>query len=330
MFLYTFFLLVVMETHCERRTAIKFYLKNELMAIETHKLLQKVYSNECLSSTNVFEWHGKFRNSRESVDNDPRVGHPRTSRTPKQNAKVHTALADDWYSMIRMLAEQLYIAKDTVRKIITDLGEKKLCAWYVPHALTSEQWEDRITSCCDYIQMHENDRNFLIKLSWYFIYLESKHQSATWVGPRLPKAKKLRFKKQRIRSTLVAFFNSRGLIHEEFVLTGQTDNANFYKDVLDCLIERINRIRSDLHASWRFVSSAWQRIDPQCGIGSPVFGRKNVTVLHHPTRLLDLAPADYFLFPKLKLQLKKGVFWRYSNHPETRDRHSEGHSRNWV
>jgi len=30
----------------------------------------------------------------------------------------------------------------------------------------------------------------------------------------------------------------------------------------------------------------------------------NVTVLHHPSYSPDLAPADYFLFPKLKFSLK--------------------------
>ncbi len=48
---------------------------------------------------------------------------------------------------------------------------------------------------------------------------------------------------------LVAFFNSRGLIHKEFVPTGQTVNANFYKYVLDRLIKRINRAHPDLRAS---------------------------------------------------------------------------------
>ncbi len=62
-----------METHCEQWTAIKFCFKNELTATETFKTLQKAYTNECLSRTNVFEQYGKFCNDRESVDDDPRV-----------------------------------------------------------------------------------------------------------------------------------------------------------------------------------------------------------------------------------------------------------------
>ena len=36
--------------------------------------------------------------------------------------------------------------------------------------------------------------------------------------------------------------------------------------------------------------------------------QKQVAMLHHPPYSPDLAPADYFLFPKVKLQLKGARF----------------------
>ena len=36
--------------------------------------------------------------------------------------------------------------------------------------------------------------------------------------------------------------------------------------------------------------------------------RKQVCVLHHPPYSPDLSPCDYFLFPKLKLPLKRRLF----------------------
>ncbi len=174
MFSYAFFSLVVMETHCEQRTVIKFCFKNESTATETFKMLQKVYGNECLSCTNVFKWYGKFRNGRESVDDDPRVGHRQTSLTSEYIAKVCAASADDRRSMIRALVKWFHIDKETVHKIITKyLGGKKLSVRIVPYVLTSEQREDRITSCCDFLQMHENYPEFFNKIitgdeSWFF------------------------------------------------------------------------------------------------------------------------------------------------------------------
>ncbi len=38
-----------------------------------------------------------------------------------------------------------------------------MCSRFIPYALTSEQREDRVTSCCDFLQTHENDREFLNK-----------------------------------------------------------------------------------------------------------------------------------------------------------------------
>ncbi len=84
-----------METHCEQWAAINFCFKNELTATEMFKMLQKAYSNESLSRTNVFKWYGKIRNGRESMDDDPRVGHLQTSETPEHVEKVRTPLVDD-------------------------------------------------------------------------------------------------------------------------------------------------------------------------------------------------------------------------------------------
>jgi hypothetical protein len=66
----------------------------------------------------------------------------------------------------RMIAESLNIPKTVVFQILKeDLGKRKLCARFVPHSLTPEQREDRITSCQDIIAMADADKN-LTKLLW--------------------------------------------------------------------------------------------------------------------------------------------------------------------
>jgi hypothetical protein len=51
-----------------------------------------------------------------------------------------------------------------------------------------------------------------------------------------------------------------------------------------------------------------QRSSAQCTIGSTVSGKKQVPVLHHAPYSPDLAPCDFFLFPKLKHSLKGTYF----------------------
>jgi len=61
-----------------------------------------------------------------------------------------------------MIAESLNIPKTVVLQILKeDLGKRKLCAHFVPHSLTPEQREDRVTSCQDIIAMTDADKNFL-------------------------------------------------------------------------------------------------------------------------------------------------------------------------
>ena len=75
-----------------------------------------------------------------------------------------------------MIAESLNIPKTIVLRILKeDLGKRKLRARFVPHSLTREQREDRVTSCQDIIAMADADKNFFNKIftvddTWCFAY----------------------------------------------------------------------------------------------------------------------------------------------------------------
>jgi hypothetical protein len=75
-----------------------------------------------------------------------------------------------------MIAEPLNIPKTVVLGILQeDLGKRKLCVRFVPHSLTPEQREDRVTSCKNIIAMADADKLFLTKLlrgdeTWCFAY----------------------------------------------------------------------------------------------------------------------------------------------------------------
>jgi len=59
----------------------------------------------------------------------------------------------------RMIAESLNTPKTVVLRILKeDLGKRKLCARFVPHSLTLDQREDRVTSCQDIIAMADADK----------------------------------------------------------------------------------------------------------------------------------------------------------------------------
>ena len=93
-------------------------------------------------------------------------------------------------------------------------------------------------------------------------------------------------------------------MHHEFVPQGQTMNAQFYCSVLRCLREDIRLKRPEL---WR--KGNWLLHDDNAPSHRALATREfvahnNVTTFPHPPYSPDLAPCDFFLFPKMRLQLK--------------------------
>jgi histone-lysine N-methyltransferase SETMAR len=101
---------------------------------------------------------------------------------------------------------------------------------------------------------------------------------------------------------LIVFFDIRGIVHREFVPQGQTVNTKFYCDVLRRLRENIRRKRPKL---WH--ARNWILRDDNAHCRRAVLVREflaNMLTLPHPPYSPDLAPADFFLFPKMKMQLQ--------------------------
>jgi len=75
----------------------------------------------------------------------------------------------------RMIAESLNIPKTVALRILKeDLGKRKLYARFLPHSLTPEEREDRVTSCQEMV-MADADKHFFNKIitgdeTWCFAY----------------------------------------------------------------------------------------------------------------------------------------------------------------
>lgn len=107
---------------------------------------------------------------------------------------------------------------------------------------------------------------------------------------------------------LIAFFDSRGIIHQEFVPYGKTITAQFYLEVLKRLFARIRRVRSEMWKSGEWSLLHVNALAHTAIIIRQYLAKKGVTVLEHPPYSPDLAPADFWLFPKLKVALKGQFF----------------------
>ncbi|KAL4085133.1 hypothetical protein QTP88_027425 [Uroleucon formosanum] len=107
-----------------------------------------------------------------------------------------------------MLADELNLKRETVRKILTDdLSMKKLCANMVPKNLLAEQKHVQMSISQDCLEQVEADPTLLDRVitgdeSWYFQYdPETKRQSQQWLSPGAARPKKARMSKSNLRSS---------------------------------------------------------------------------------------------------------------------------------
>ena len=71
------------EDTLEEWYAIKFCLKFGKNARETYGMLPTLFGASCMNRVSVFEWHKRFKESRESVRNDERYGRSKEINTPE-------------------------------------------------------------------------------------------------------------------------------------------------------------------------------------------------------------------------------------------------------
>jgi len=139
--------------------AIKFCVKASKSAVETMKLINKAYGSAAMSCAHVYWWYASFQDGREDVKDDARSGHPLTARTDENVESVRCLLTEDRRTTLQVIADSLNIGKETFRRIVTeDLGKRKICTRFVPHALTTEQKQECLVYCQDLLLMGQDER----------------------------------------------------------------------------------------------------------------------------------------------------------------------------
>jgi len=126
-----------MDLSMEQRLAIKFCFKAGKSAKETLQMVNAPYGDQALSCSNVFRWYKQFRDGREDTEDDSRSGRPTECRNDNNVEMISQLLLQNHHLSLRMLADEVNIGKDTVRKtVVEDLRKRKICLRFVPHSLT--------------------------------------------------------------------------------------------------------------------------------------------------------------------------------------------------
>ena len=111
-------------------------------------------------------------------------------------------------------------------------------------------------------------------------------------------------RKSKLKMMLICFFDQKGIVHREFVPPGITVNADFYYDALRRLRENVRRKKPQKWQNQNFIIHHVNAPAHRSFKVSQFLAKNNMRVIPHPPYSPDLAPCDFFLFPKLKLRMK--------------------------
>ena len=103
---------------------------------------------------------------------------------------------------------------------------------------------------------------------------------------------------------LTCFFDSRGIVHHEYAPEGQTINKEYYLQVLCRLCEAVRRKQLDMWAAKNFQLHHDNAPTHSAHVIHAFLAKNSLPIVRQAPYSPDLAPCDFWLFPKLKTILK--------------------------
>ncbi|UYV61773.1 hypothetical protein LAZ67_1006451 [Cordylochernes scorpioides] len=295
----------------DQRTCIKFCVKNEIKCADAFRMLTVAYGEATLDRSNVYRWYKMFSEGREDVNDEERAGRPSTSTTDEKINEVEKMILANRRITVREVAEDLNISIGSCHSIfINDLGMRRVAAKFVPKLLNCDQKQHRMNIANEMLDSVRDDPNLLQRVitgveAWVYGYdVETKAQSFQWKLPHEPRPKKVRQVRSNVKVLLTVFSDCRGVVHHEFLPQGRTVNKEYYLQVMRNLREVIRQKRPDLWKNKNWLLHHDNAPAHTSLLVRDFLAKNNTLMMPQPPYSPNLAPCDFFLFPKLKRPMK--------------------------
>lgn len=274
-----------------------------------------------MSKGRVRVWHKKFLQGDDNIKDQPKSGWPKTACSADKVAAVSEYLEGKRNASLRDIAAHINVSMSSVHRVVKkDLKLSKLSPKFVPKELTQQQKDTRLKLCQDNINLMKTDPDSLSKIvtrdeSWVSVFeVPTKRESSQWLpkGTHLNRPLKALPQRTERKSMLTVFFDGDRVILSEFAPAGENVTSDSYIQVLKNLKERLRRkrphlwIRESTDVSHPFLLHH-DNASSHTSVPTLAFiGESGIDMLAHPPYSPDLAPCDFFLFPRLK-NILRGV-----------------------
>jgi transposase len=114
--------------------------------------------------------------------------------------------------------------------------------------------------------------------------------------------------RSKVKVLLTVFFDYRGIAHHSYAPTGQTINKEYYLEVIRHLRDAVRCKRLDLWASRNWQLHHDNAPAHSSHLIQSFLAKHGIPVVRQAPYSPDMAPCDFWLFPKLKRPLKGSRF----------------------
>ena len=301
-----------MDVRLKQRAVIEFLTAEGVVPIDIHRRMKLVYGEACVDVSTVRRWAKELAETSPAetdLHDKARCGRPNSASDVQHQERVDEMIQANRRIKVREVSEMLGISVGSAQFVIHDvLGYRKLCARWVPHMLSPELKLNRSRVSEELLARYTDEGEAFIRRivtgdeTWVHHYdPENKSQSKEYRHTGSPGPKKFKVVSSAKKVLMTVFWDCDGLIHMEFLEHGSTVNSDRYIETLRKLRARLTRVRPGknviLHHDNARPHTSRQTQDAMKSL------RFHET-LPHPSYSPDLAPSDFYLFPKLKNYLK--------------------------
>lgn len=270
----------------------------------------KVYSEQCPSKSTIYNWVNQFKRGRKSVLDLKHPGPQKTVSTEENILKLEKLVMSNRRFKLYELAEHLGIQKSAIYSMLTeDLGMRKVSARWVPKLLSPGQKQNRVDVCNENLDLLNEKWNLLHTLvtrddTWVYYYdPETKQQSSQWEHRGSPPPVKAKVQKSDKKLMMTVFWDSKGPLLIKFLERITTINGAAYAETLKELRDAVEEKRGVKGRNW--VHLLHDDASPRTSLVARTAADENrFRWLSHTPYSPDLAPSDYYLFRKLKTEIK--------------------------
>lgn len=291
------------------RAMIFYDFKSALSPKQSFERLRTAFGNEAPSVRSVYSWYSEFKCNRVSLSDELREGRPITAATDENVAAVRQMIEEDNRVTYQIIRSTLGIGMTAINNILHDhLKVRKVCCRWIPHNLTLDQKQLRVEWCKKTLKKYKDGASKAAydivtgDESWIYAFEpESKRQSAQWVFPTEPNPVKVKRVRSVGKKMIASFFSKSGSVANIPLEDRKTVTADWYTTI--CLPKVFEKVRQNRPRS-NIVLHQDNASSHTAAKTKAYLKASNVELLEHPPYSPDLAPCDFFLFPRLKDKMR--------------------------